>query len=48
MNIQTDREVLESIARRLDSIESEIGKLKENLVDTHELMNNISNRMVDK
>ena len=44
---KTDRELIEGIARRLDSIQLDIAKLKENLIDTHELMNNISNRMVN-
>jgi len=45
---KTDRELIEGIARRLDSIQLDIAKLKENLIDTHSLMNDISNRMINR
>lgn len=45
---KTDRELIESIAIKLESIELEVRKLKENLIDTHELLNDISNRIINK
>lgn len=46
--IKTDRELIESINTKLELIGLEIGKLKENLIDTHELMNDISNRIINR
>ena len=45
---KTDRELIESMVIELESIKLEIGKLNENLIDTHELMNDISSRMINK
>jgi len=45
---KSDRELIEGIVTRLESIELEIARIKENLTDTHNLMNDISNRMINR
>lgn len=45
---KVDRGWMENIALRLESIEISIKELKENLINTHELLNEISNRMVNR
>jgi hypothetical protein len=47
-NTKTDRELIEGMARELEFVKSEVAKLNENLIDTHELMNDISNRIINK